>query len=104
MLSTKFARLRRQAEERVQQWPGLSTTAQKDLQKVVHELKIHLAELEIQNEELKREMKALIERHDRDAKMYDFGLSKKRPLEFRKEYRRERAHRDVVSQEAYEGE
>lgn len=104
MLSAKFAHLRRQAEERVKQWPNLSSQSQADLHKVVYELKIHLAELEIQNEELKRGMKAVIEQQDKDAKMYDFGLSKEKPLQFRMESRRVRPHREAVSQGAYENE
>ncbi|MFH0725763.1 MAG: hypothetical protein V2B19_05340 [Pseudomonadota bacterium] len=104
MLPEKFARLRRQAEERVKQWPVLAPHAHLDLHKVVHELKIHLAELEIQNEELKQAMKEMAEQHDKDEKMYDFGQTKEMPVQFKRDNRRGRPHREAAFHQATESD
>ena len=54
MLSEKYALLRRRAEERIKTWPDLESHSFTDLHRIIHELKIHLAEQEILNEELMR--------------------------------------------------
>ena len=58
LLSEKYDRLRRRAEERITQWANVPAHAYADPHQVIHELKIHLAEQEILNEELKQEMEA----------------------------------------------
>jgi hypothetical protein len=103
ILPEKYSRLRRQAEERVRQWPCLASCEQTDLHKVIHELKIHLAELEIQNEELRRTMKEMVERQDNDEKMYDFSPLKEKTEKYNGDYRRIRAHRDATQQARMRG-
>ena len=49
-----YTRLRRQAEERIKQWPHYDLNEHMDLHKVIQELQIHLAEQEILNEELRQ--------------------------------------------------
>lgn len=63
MLAEKYALLRRQAEGRIKQWSNCASYGNGDLHQVIHELKIHLAEQEILNEELRLEMDT---RHDQD--------------------------------------
>jgi hypothetical protein len=74
MLSEKYTSLRRQAEERINQWPNFTSYTHEDLHKVIHELKIHLAELEIQNEELKRVVQEMVMRHDNNENRYECDL------------------------------
>jgi hypothetical protein len=52
MPSEAYARLRTQAEERIKKWSHYVVNEHTDLHQVIHELKIHLAEQEILNEEL----------------------------------------------------
>lgn len=54
--SKAYACLRGQAEERIKQWPRYEINKLEDLHELIHELKIHLAEQEIMNEELRRTM------------------------------------------------
>ena len=56
--------IRRYAEERVGQMNGASLS-KVDIEKLVDELKVHQAELEIQNEELVNAMTAMEELRDR---------------------------------------
>ena len=58
MLSEKYARLRRQAEESIKKWSNFVAHGHEDLHRMIHELKIHLAEQEIRNEELMQAMEA----------------------------------------------
>ena len=68
MLSEKYAYLRWQAEERVKKWSNGESNAYENLHQVIHELKIHLAEQEILNEELK----LLVEkRYEKDGARFD---------------------------------
>ena len=50
--SETYALRRSQAEERIKKWPHVESHSFADLNQVIHELKIHLAEQEILNEEL----------------------------------------------------
>ena len=54
-----YARLRGQAEKRIKRWSQYELHDHTDLHELVHELKIHLAEQEIMNEELMQTMKEL---------------------------------------------
>ena len=58
-LSEKYAQLREQAEERIKRWSQVDFHSPEDLHRIIHELKIHLAEQEIRNEELMKEIKAM---------------------------------------------
>lgn len=71
-LPQRFARIRRQAEERIAKWPKLTPNSDLDFHVVVRELKIHLAELEIQNEELRLELKEMSTPHDKDENKFNF--------------------------------
>lgn len=51
--------LRCQAKERIKQWSHYEINELTDLHELIHELKIHLAEQEIMNEELRRTMNLL---------------------------------------------
>jgi hypothetical protein len=95
----KFARIRRQAEERIEQWPILASDANVDLHVVIRELKIHLAELEIQNEELKLAMKEMVAQQDHNEKKYDFGPLKEKTGRFNRDFHRTRAHPNVQKEE-----
>lgn len=64
--------IRRYAEERVGQMNGASLS-KVDIEKLVDELKVHQAELEIQNEELVNAMTAMEELRDRYVTLYDFA-------------------------------
>jgi hypothetical protein len=100
----KFARIRRHAEKRIEQWPNLAYNANEDLHVVIRELKIHLAELEIQNEELKLAMREMVAQQDNNEKMYDFGPLKEKTGKLNRDYNRIRSHRDEVSKRANAGE
>ena len=102
--SEKFARIRRQAEERIEQWPALASNANEYLHVVIRELKIHLAEQEIQNEELKLAMKEMVAQQDKNEKIYDFDPLKEKTRKFNRDFSRVRARRDGVSKKANEGE
>ncbi|MEW6533730.1 MAG: sigma 54-interacting transcriptional regulator [Thermodesulfobacteriota bacterium] len=69
-------KLRRQAETLVGRVPAgrdVSTLAAEDMRKVIHELQIHQAELEIQNEELRRTQLELETARDKYADLYNFA-------------------------------
>ena len=68
MLPEKYVRLRRRAEERIKQWSNFVAHRPTDLHRVIHELKIHLAEQEIKNEELRQLMN---ERNEKDEVRYE---------------------------------
>jgi hypothetical protein len=66
--------LRRQAEARVKKAPQpVPPTPVEDARNLVHELQVHQAELEIQNEELRRVQLELEDSRDRFARLYDFA-------------------------------
>ena len=61
-LSEDYARLRNLAEERIKTWANSDSPAGSNLHHEMHELKIHLAEQEIRNEELRRRFREKDER------------------------------------------
>ncbi len=70
---SKFDRLRRQAEELIRQQSDLAFQAPADMLELIHELKIHQAELEIQNEELKRAQLELTDLYQQFEDLYEFA-------------------------------
>ena len=71
--SSKFEQLRRQAEELIRQQPDLASETSGDILELMHELNIHQAELEIQNEELKRAQQVISELHREYESLYEFA-------------------------------
>ena len=71
--SSKFEQLRRQAEELIRQQPDLASETSGDILELMHELIIHQAELEIQNEELKRAQQVISELHREYEGLYEFA-------------------------------
>ncbi len=72
-LSSKFEKLRQQAEEMIHKQPELSSEAPSDILELIHELKIHQTELQIQNEELQRAQGELSELHREFENLYEFA-------------------------------
>ena len=70
---SKFDRLRRQAEELIQSRADLDVGPAADMLELIHELKIHQAELEIQNEELNRAQQELSQLHRQYERLYEFA-------------------------------
>lgn len=56
--------VRCRAEERIKKWSNFVAYGHTDLHRVIHELKIHLAEQEIRNEELIQEMDTRCEKDE----------------------------------------
>ena len=71
--SDKFELLRKQAEELLQKQPELAPQTPSDILDLIHELKVHQAELEIQNEELQRAQKELATLHQEFESLYEFA-------------------------------
>ena len=72
--STRFKKLRRQAEERLRAKAGdVSDKALDDAKKLLHELEVHQIELEMQNEELRGTQEKLVESRDKYHELYDFA-------------------------------
>ena len=66
--------LRRRAEDVVRsQSDELRQTAPEDLQNLIHELRVHQVELEMQNEELRRTQRELEQARDTYSDLYDFA-------------------------------
>ncbi len=70
--STKFERLRQQAEALLKKGDSQAETPS-DFLDVLHELKVHQAELEIQNEELKQAQQELSEARHEFENLYEFA-------------------------------
>ncbi len=71
--SNKFDWLRRQAEELIALPLDSAVDAPTDILELIHELKIHQAELEIQNEELKRAQLELTDLYRQFEDLYEFA-------------------------------
>jgi len=71
--SSQFDRLRRKAEELITRRADLAFQAPTDILELIHELKIHQAELEIQNEELKRAQLELTDLYRQFEDLYEFA-------------------------------
>jgi two-component system, cell cycle sensor histidine kinase and response regulator CckA len=71
--SSEFDQLRKQAEELIRQQPDLAPETSGDILELMHELNIHQAELEIQNEELKRAQRFLSELNREYESLYEFA-------------------------------
>ena len=71
--SNKFDRLRRQAEVLIHQQSDHAFEGPADILELIHELKIHQAELEIQNEELKRAQLELTDLYRQFEDLYEFA-------------------------------
>jgi PAS domain-containing protein/DNA-binding NarL/FixJ family response regulator len=71
--SNKFDRLRLQAETLITQPSASDVDAPTDILDLIHELKIHQAELEIQNEELKRAQLELTDLYRQFEDLYEFA-------------------------------
>jgi PAS domain S-box-containing protein len=72
--STRFKKLRRQAEERLRDKVGdVSGKALDDAKQLIHELEVHQVELEMQNEELRNTQEKLVESRDNYHELYDFA-------------------------------
>lgn len=70
---SQFDRLRRKAEELITQRSDLAFQAPTNILELIHELKIHQAELEIQNEELKRDQLELTDLYRQFEDLYEFA-------------------------------
>jgi two-component sensor histidine kinase len=68
-----FDRLRQQAEELIRRQPETRSPPPSDILGLIHELKLHQAELEIQNEELQAAQHELAELHHKYADLYEFA-------------------------------
>ena len=71
--SSKFEQLRNKAEELIRQQPEFTPETSDDVLELMHELNIHQAELEIQNEELKRAQQVISELHREYEDLYEFA-------------------------------
>jgi signal transduction histidine kinase/ActR/RegA family two-component response regulator len=71
--SHKFDALRSQAEKLIQQQPKSEFDTPVDILELIHELRIHQAELEIQNEELKRAQQEISDLHKEYQNLYEFA-------------------------------
>ena len=76
-VTDEFMDLRSRAEAAIQEnpidHPDVSTLPTKELQELVHELRVHHIELEMQNEELRRTQRALEDSRNEFQDLYDFA-------------------------------
>jgi len=68
-----FEKLREQAEVLVKQQAEITADGPSDILELIHELKIHQAELEIQNEDLQRAQHEIAELHREYRNLYEFA-------------------------------
>lgn len=71
--SNKFEQLRLQAEDLIRQRPDFTAETPTDILQLIHELKIYQAELEIQNEELKRAQQEISDLNREYENLYEFA-------------------------------
>ena len=71
--SNKFEQLRKQAEELIQKQPEFTSDTPSDILELIHELRIHQIELEIQNEDLKQAQQGLSDLHREFENLYEFA-------------------------------
>ena len=71
--SGKFERLREQAEDLIRQRPDSSPDPPPDILELIHELRVHQVELEIQNEELQRAQQEISDLHHKFENLYEFA-------------------------------
>lgn len=71
--SIKFEQLRNEAEALIQKKPDAAPSSSLNILELIHELKIYQAELEIQNEELKRAQLEISELHQEYEDLYEFA-------------------------------
>lgn len=69
----KFERLREQAELLLQKRPEAASPTPAEILELIHELRIHQVELEIQNEELKRAQQEITKLHQEYETLYEFA-------------------------------
>ena len=73
MVHQKTSELRRIAEERLKSDLSFDDMSTNDIQKLIHELRVHQIELEMQNEELQRTQAEAEELHKKYEHFYDFS-------------------------------
>lgn len=71
--SAKFERLRQQAEALIHKRPASLSEVPGSMLELIHELRIHQAELEMQNEELQRAQEALSDLYQEYEVLYEFA-------------------------------
>ena len=71
--SIKFENLRKQAEKLIQQQPNIDYEQPDNIMDLIQELRLHQAELEIQNEELQRAQKELAALHKKYESLYELA-------------------------------
>jgi PAS domain S-box-containing protein len=71
--TAKFEQLRRQAEELIRQRPDFGSGTPADILELIQELRIHQAEVEIQNEELEGAQQELSELYREYEDLYEFA-------------------------------
>jgi PAS domain-containing protein len=69
----KFEKLRRQSEELLQMRPNMFAERPGDIFELIHELRIHQTEFEIQNEELQRAQQEISDLHLKYENLYEFA-------------------------------
>lgn len=72
-LSDKFERLRQQAEDLIRLRPDSTSDSLPDILELIHELRVHQVELEIQNEELRRAQQEISDLHYKFENLYEFA-------------------------------